>query len=156
VVTIDGNGKDGVEVIPEFIKKLEQGFDLIQGSRYTKGGEEENTPFLRHVGNHLVLAPLFSLAARFHFTDVTNGFRGYSVKLLTDQRVKPFRNVFIGYELLFYLGVRSAQLKMKVCELPVYRGYPSQGKTPTKITGFKALWKVLETGLKTAIGYYNP
>lgn len=155
VITIDGNNKDGVEAIPDFIDKLNQGYDLIQGSRYVEGGREENTPLLRHVGNHLILASLFSLAARFHFTDVTNGFRGYSKKLLIDKKVNPFRNIFVSYELLFYLGVRAARLHYKIVEIPVYRGYP-KGQIPTKISGLGALLNVLVTGIKVAGGFYNP
>jgi dolichol-phosphate mannosyltransferase len=156
VITIDGNNKDGVDAIPQFIQMLEKGYDFVQGSRYVKGGIAINTPQLRHIGNHLILAPLFSLAARYRFTDVTNGFRAYSSRLLLDSRVQPFRNIFVGYELIFYLGIRAAQLDMKVAEIPVLRRYPSIGKIPTKITGVAALWKVLVTGIKSATGYYNP
>src|SRR5262249_48641194 len=34
IVTIDGNGKDGVEAIPQFVEALRSGYDLIQGSRF--------------------------------------------------------------------------------------------------------------------------
>ncbi|MEZ5392932.1 MAG: hypothetical protein R2724_08660 [Bryobacterales bacterium] len=37
VVTVDGNGKDGVGAIPEFLRLLDQGYDFIQGSRFVRG-----------------------------------------------------------------------------------------------------------------------
>jgi dolichol-phosphate mannosyltransferase len=156
ILTVDGNNKDGVEAIPDFIQKLKEGYDLVQGSRYVKGGKELNTPWLRHLGNHFILAPLFSLFSGFNYSDVTNGFRGYSVKLLTDRKVAPFRDVFVSYELLFYLGVRAGQLKYKITELPVFRGYPQKGKIPTKITGVKALINVFTIGVKVVANFYNP
>lgn len=156
IITIDGNNKDGVEAIPKFLEMLEKGYDFVQGSRYVNGGKAINTPHLRHIGNHFLLAPLFSFAAKCRFTDVTNGFRAYSRRLLFDPRVKPFRDIFVGYEFIFYLGIRAAQLKMNVVEIPVLRKYPSNGKIPTKITGISALWKVLVTGVRSAYGYYNP
>ena len=33
IITIDGNNKDSIEDVPRFIDKLEEGYDLIQGSR---------------------------------------------------------------------------------------------------------------------------
>ena len=33
IVTIDGNNKDSIEDVPHFIEKLEEGYDLVQGSR---------------------------------------------------------------------------------------------------------------------------
>jgi dolichol-phosphate mannosyltransferase len=155
IITIDGNNKDGVDAIPRFLDQLQKGEDFIQGSRYKKGGKSVNTPHLRHIGNHLILAPLFSLASGFRFTDVTNGFRAYSKKLLLDPQVKPFRNIFISYELIFYLGVRAAQLGYKVSEIPVVRKYP-HNTIPTKIKGFSSLWQVFKVGIQTTLGYYNP
>lgn len=155
VITVDGNNKDGIEAIPKFIEMLEKGYDFIQGSRYVKGGKAINTPHMRHIGNHWILASMFSLAAGFHFTDVTNGFRAYSKKLLLDSQVNPFREIFVGYELIFYLGVRAAQLNYKVSEIPVLRKYPLN-TVPTKIRGISSLFKVLKVGIQTAVGYYNP
>lgn len=31
VITIDGNHKDSIEDVPRFIRKLEEGYDLVQG-----------------------------------------------------------------------------------------------------------------------------
>lgn len=34
VLTIDGNNKDSIEDVPEFVAKLKEGYDLVQGSRF--------------------------------------------------------------------------------------------------------------------------
>lgn len=156
IVTIDGNGKDGVGAIRLFLDKLEDGCDYIQGSRYAKGGLAENTPLERTIGNRLIHAPLLSLAGRHWFTDTTNGFRGYSVRYLLDERVKPFRDVFQKYELLFYLTVRAGQLGFRVCQVPVRRAYPKDGVVPTKISGSGAKADVLRQTLKAALGHFRP
>ncbi len=44
IITIDGNNKDSIEDVPNFIEKLKEGYDLIQGSRFIKGGKAINTP----------------------------------------------------------------------------------------------------------------
>lgn len=155
IITIDGNGKDGVEAIPDFTKKFDQGYDYIQGSRFLKGGAAINTPPLRYWGIRLLISPLLSIPARFWFTDVTNGFRAYSRRYLLHPRVQPFRDIFIRYELLFYLPVRARQIDLKVTEIPVVRKYP-KNEIPTKIKSLTGHINLMETVLKTALGWYNP
>ncbi|MBL0405070.1 glycosyltransferase family 2 protein [Microvirga aerilata] len=156
IITVDGNGKDGVEAISRFITALDDGYDIIQGSRYKPGGEAVNTPFDRWIAGKFIHAPLISLGARFRFTDTTNGFRGYSAKALLDPRVAPFRDVFLNYNLLFYLSVRIPQLGYKACEVPVSRRYPRSGKTPTKIAGFRGRFAMFGELFEAVRGTFNP
>ena len=156
VVTIDGNGKDGAEAVADMVAKLEAGCDYVQGSRYLPGGVAENTPLERTIANRFIHAPLLSLAGRHWFTDTTNGFRAYSARYLLDPRVKPFRNVFQRYELLFYLTVRAGQIGMKVAHVPVQRRYPSDTATPTKISVIAAKLQVLAQTVKAASGAFHP
>ncbi|OHV77110.1 glycosyltransferase family 2 protein [Rhizobium sp. LCM 4573] len=156
IVTIDGNGKDNVEAVAEFARKLEEGYDYVQGSRYRRGGKAENTPLERTIGNRLIHAPLMSLAGRRWFTDTTNGYRAYSRRYLTDPDVAPFRSVFVNYELLFYLTVRAGQLGFRTCEIPVRRSYPKGEATPTKISSAGAKFAVLKQALAASSGKYNP
>lgn len=155
VITIDGNGKDGIESITRFIELLKQGYDHIQGSRFIKGGFHQNTPAARYWGVKLIHSPLISLASGFRYTDTTNGFRGYSRKMLLHEKVLPFRECFQTYEIHYYLAIRAARLKLKCIETPVSRSYPN-GKVPTKIVGIKGNIKIFKILLKAVIGYYNP
>lgn len=156
IITIDGNNKDSIESVPLFIEKLEQGYDFIQGSRYVDGGKAINTPLVRHLSVNLIHAPIISLAAKYRFTDTTNAFRAYSKKYLMNEKVKPFRDIFVTYELLAFLSVRATQIGLKVCEVPVIRAYPKKGKTPTKISPIKGNMNLMKILLKTLKGDYNP
>lgn len=156
IITIDGNNKDSIEDVPQFIEKLKEGYDLIQGSRFVKGGKAINTPFIRTVSVKLIHAPIISLTAHKRFTDTTNAYRAYSARYLSDERVQPLRDIFMTYELLAYLSVRATQLGMKACEIPVTRAYPKTGKTPTKISFFKGNSELMKILLKNARGVYNP
>ena len=155
-MTIDGNNKDSIEDVPEFIEKLQQGYDLVQGSRFIKGGHAVNTPPVRYAAVRLIHAPLVSLGAQQWFTDTTNAYRAYSREYLTHPEVRPLRDVFMGYELLAYLSIRCTQLGMKACEVPVTRAYPATGKTPTKISGFKGNSDLMQVLLRALAGKYNP
>lgn len=156
IITVDGNNKDSIEDVPHFIEKLKEGYDLIQGSRFVKGGKAINTPFIRMVSVKLIHAPIISLTAHQRFTDTTNAYRAYSRRYLMDERVQPLRDIFVTYELLAYLSVRATQIGMRACEIPVTRAYPKKGKTPTKISFFKGNSELMSILLKNAKGAYNP
>ena len=156
VITIDGNDKDSIEDVPRFIEKLKEGYDLVQGSRFVKGGRAINTPFIRTISVQLIHAPVISLTAHQRFTDTTNAYRAYSARYLLDERVQPLRDIFMSYELLAYLSVRATQINMKACEIPVTRAYPKNAETPTKISFFRGNSELMKILIKNARGAYNP
>ena len=156
IITVDGNGKDGVEAIPDFIHQLQKGVDFVQGSRYLQNGQAINTPLVRALAINLLHAPIISLAAGRKFTDTTNGFRAFSRQYLLNPKVQPFRDIFCTYELLAYLSVRATQLGLKTIEIPVTRQYPDKGKIPTKISHFSGNLLLLKILLKTLFGSFNP
>ena len=154
IVTIDGNNKDDPEAIPRFIDALKQGVDFVQASRFIVGGVAENTPKLRDFAIRFIHAPMLSLFSGFHWTDTTQGFRAYSRKMLLDDRIAMFRDVFMTYELLAYLSYRAPKLGYRCVELPTIRRYP-KGEVPTKISTFKGNLSVLAVLLRTCVGNYN-
>lgn len=156
IITMDGNNKDNVAAISCFARKLSQGYDLIQGSRYIRGGQAINTPWFRVLAVKLIHIPLISILAGFTYTDTTNGFRGYSRQFLLDERVKPFRDVFDTYELLAYLSVKGPRLGYRVTEIPVIRAYPLDGKTPTKISSIRGNLELLKILMLLMLKKYDP
>lgn len=156
VIMVDGNGKDGIEAVTDFIAGLDEGYDLVQGSRYAPGGHHENTPFERYVAVRFIMSPILHLFSGFRFTDPANGFRGCSFRYLTDSRVQPIRNVFVWDNLQIYLCYRAAKLKMRIKEIPVSRIYPDDGSVPSKLGTFKTKWRNFKELWLTALGVYNP
>ena len=156
VITVDGNGKDGVEAIPDFIKLFEAGYDLVQGSRFLTGGHHAYTPLERYVAIRFIMAPLLWLGCGYYYTDPTNAFRACSTRFLQDPRVQPLRPVFVRFNLHHYLNYRAARLKFRVTELPVSRVYPGDGTVPTKIVSFRTKLLILWEMIRTLTGGYNP
>jgi dolichol-phosphate mannosyltransferase len=154
IITIDGNDKDDPAPIPEFIAALEQGYDFVQASRFVNGGVAVNTPKSRDFAIKFIHAPVLSIASGFHWTDTTQGFRAYSSKMLLDERVAPFRDVFMTYELLAYLSYIAPKLGFRCIELPTSRIYP-EGEVPTKISSFRGNLAVLKILFKSCFGAYN-
>lgn len=155
VITIDGNDKDDPASIPAFLAALHSGVDFVQGSRFVPGGVAENTPLLRYFAIRGLHAPLLRLASGFPWTDTTQGFRGYSRRLLEHPGLSLFRNVFDSYELLAYVSARAPRLRLRCIELPTTRRYP-KGKMPTKISALRGNARVLKILVAACVGAYDP
>lgn len=154
-ITIDGNDKDDPAAIPAFITALKSGIDFVQASRFLPGGVAENTPFLRNAAIRLIHAPMLSLFSGQRWTDTTQGFRGYSRKLLLEPRIAPFRDVFRAYELLAYISYRAPRVGCRCVELPAARRYPA-GEVPTKISSVRGNVALMMTLIRSCLGKYNP
>jgi dolichol-phosphate mannosyltransferase len=156
VITVDGNGKDGVEAIEDFIRGLDEGYDLIQGTRFMPGGTHKNTPWDRYMGIRFVIAPLLFFGCGYWYRDPTNGFRSFSMRFLLDERVQPVRKVFVHFGLHHYLLYRAAKLDFKMKQIPVSRTYPADGFIPTKIIRWQTKWLILYELLEAILGWFNP
>ncbi|MEP2102689.1 MAG: glycosyltransferase family 2 protein [Parasphingorhabdus sp.] len=156
IITVDGNGKDGVDAVPKFAEALDSGHGYVQASRFIPGGRSENIPLSRYLAIRFIHAPLQSLAAKHWFTDTTQGFRAYSRDYLLNPGTQPFREVFTKYELLAYLTIRASQLGYPVTELPTSRVYPANEPVPTKIKGLSPLLELLSVLFKALFGVYHP
>jgi dolichol-phosphate mannosyltransferase len=130
IITVDGNNKDNMSAIINFIEKLEDGYDFIQGSRYIQGGKHENTPLIRILATKYILTPWINILAKYKYTETSSAFRGYSKKILTSANL--FRKCFVSYEFLWYMSVFAAKNNFKIIEIPTERIYP-KGIKATKI-----------------------
>ena len=103
-----------------------------------------------------VASSIISRAAGFRYTDTSNGFRAYGRSFLLDPRVAPFRDVFMGYELHYYLAIRAGELGYAIEEVPVTRSYPETGPLVTKISPLKGNLEVLRTLMAVARRRFDP
>lgn len=155
VITIDGNNKDNPEKISEFAKLLDQGLDFVQGSRFISGGSHANTPFTRWIAIRLIHAPILSMSSGFKWSDTTQGFRGYSMKLINDSKLNIFRTAFSDYKLLFFVSHRAPKLGFRCIETGTERKYPIGEPVPTKIRGLRGNLKVLRDLFLVASGTFD-
>lgn len=154
IITIDGNGKDDPKDIDKFVQQLESGIDFAQASRFIPGGVEINTPLSRVLAIRYIHAPVLSFFSGMKWTDTTQGFRGYSRRLVSSSELGIFRPIFKNYELLPYLNVRAPQLGFRCVEIPTSRIYP-EGAVPTKITKFRGNLNILITLFRACLGKFN-
>lgn len=156
IIMMDGNGKDGVEAIPEFIAALNEGMDFVQGSRFMKGGAHENTPLDRVLGIRCVFNPLMYLASGYRYSDAMNGYKAVSRAFLDHPEVQPLRPCFIRYSLQYYLNYMAPRIGVRIREIPVSRRYHKQAAPHSKIIGIRSRLSILRELLGTITGQYNP
>lgn len=89
VLEMDGGGSHQPDEIPQFIEKLEEGYDCVWGSRFTKGGEMSHQPFYRRIlssgGTILANAVLGT-----KLKDMTSGFEGFQAHVLESMNLDRF------------------------------------------------------------------
>ncbi len=156
IITMDGNGKDGPDALKTIVEKLNEGFEFVQASRFVKGGVHKNTPVDRLIGIKCVISPVLWLASGFHFTDPTNGMKGFKAYVLNNEKLDVFRPEFNSFNLQFYLNYRVPKLGYKTTEIAAERVYPDDGTVPTKIIGLRPRFKIIRELIVTALGMYNP
>jgi glycosyltransferase involved in cell wall biosynthesis len=116
---IMGDADDSYDFLetPKFVKKLREGFDIVQGCRLSSGGgtvKPGAMPFLHRVWGN----PMFSFLARWWFKsplhDVYCGLRGFrkDVFSLLDQRCT-------GMEFATEMIIKASLHRAKIAEVPI-------------------------------------
>jgi dolichol-phosphate mannosyltransferase len=144
VVTLAANGKDDPGEIPQLLKPiLEDGYDMIQGSRYLVGGRHANMPLYRWIGTRFVYPFLFFLLTRRWLTDPTNGFRAFRTAPMNDPRIDIYQDWLREYELEPYILYKAVTLEYRMKEVPVTKLYPNRGADYTKMKPVTGWWSIL-------------
>lgn len=81
------DASDSPDDVVKFFHRLNEGYDCVFGSRWSKGGYVEDYPFIKRVLNRIanyVISILFNI----RYNDVTNAFKMY--RDYTIQGLKPF------------------------------------------------------------------
>lgn len=113
VVTIDGDGQHNPDEIPEIMRPIREGrADLVNGSRYLNGFEE-NTPAYRRIGQR-VLDIATNITSGTHVTDSQSGFRAFSGKTISCFR---FRDTGFGIE--SEMLADAAENNFRIVEVPI-------------------------------------
>jgi dolichol-phosphate mannosyltransferase len=103
ILVMDGDGSHPPELIPYFIKGLDEGFDLVIGSRYVKGGGTLNFPLTRKIISHFAC---FIGKAVTRVKDNTSGFFCIRKKALENARLTPI-GFKIGLEVFVKANIKS-------------------------------------------------
>ncbi len=138
VLEMDGGGSHQPSEIPQFIEKLEEGYDCVWGSRFTKGGEMSHQPLYRRIlsSGGTILA---NVVLGTKLKDMTSGFEGFQAGVLEAMNLDKFLSTGHMYqtEMRFYCR------KLNCVEVPIhYIGGDSSLKFKSVVEALKILFKL--------------
>jgi len=110
IVHTDADGQYNPQHIPELIKKIEQGYDLVLGSRFRRG--IKNMPLIKKIGNKVFSKVISSLISQ-KITDSTTGFRAFTKEVASNIE---FINTFTYTQEQI---IKAAKQKFKITEIPI-------------------------------------
>lgn len=110
IITTDCDDTYPMEDIPKFVQLIEEGYDVVSGSRLSKN--IGTMPIFNRFGNWF-FATTTSILYGIKVTDVTTGMRAYRRDVV--HNINWTENVGLSAELLF----RPALRKYKIIEIPI-------------------------------------
>lgn len=111
IVHIDADGQYLPRQIPQLIQEIENGYDLVLGSRFT--GKIESMPLIKRLGN-IAFSKVISKIIRHRITDCQTGFRAFTKELA--EKV----NIISDHTYTQEQIIHAIKQKFKVKEVPVY------------------------------------
>lgn len=119
--------------IPHFLKKLENGYGFVLGSRFKGRIKKGAMPWLnRYIGNP-ILSGICRLFFRTRLSDIHSGMRAFTKEAYRKMRLKS-----LGMEFATEMVVAALQNNIKFCEIPIDY-YPRAGKS--KLAPFPDAWR---------------
>ena len=121
IVEIHGDGQYDPAVIPEAIKKMEEGYDFVMGSRFFNLLDpiRDNMSFIRYFAN-IVLSSIARFVFRLPLTEFHSGFRVYSKKMIKTLALEKNSS---GHLFSFEIIAQAHYCKLKIAEIPIHCDY---------------------------------
>lgn len=140
VFEMDADLSHDPKKIPEFLEKIDQGYDFVIGTRYSGGGSIPDNWGLKRkafsvLGNLLVRMILM----RFYIHDWTGGFR--AIRREVFETIKEDLSKFRGYTFQVAFLHKAIQHKYTVAEVPFHFTDRTSGKS--KIAPLETIYDTL-------------
>lgn len=140
IVTIDGDGQNNPDEIPNLISPIINGeADFVNGSRYIEGFDGDDTPGYRRIGQK-VLDKATNISSGLNITDSQSGFRAFS-----KNTIRFFKLNDSGFGIESEMLSDAAEAGIKIVEVPITVRYDLDGSTENPIThGVGVLLKIIK------------
>lgn len=125
VIEMDGDGSHQPQFIPALLEQAQKN-DLVIGSRFAKGGKDEDRPLLRRFITFLVRS---FIRRQFHLPvrDVSSGFRCFNRKVL--EKIDLDNLISVGPSVVLEILYKAHLLDFKITEVPITFVDRKKGKT---------------------------
>ncbi|MCR4655477.1 MAG: glycosyltransferase [Lachnospiraceae bacterium] len=140
IIEMDGGGSHRPSEIPQFIEKLDEGYECVWGSRFIEGGGIKSQPLYRRFlsSGGTVLSNLV-LGTRLH--DMTSGFEAFQKEVLSNMNL----DAFLSRGHMYQTEMRYYCRNKKAIEVPItYVGSKSSLKLKSVTEALSILFKLKE------------
>lgn len=140
IISMDADGSMDPKEIPGFVALLENGYDMVKGSRGAVGGGSTDFTPLRRAGNR-GLVGLYNLMFRARLSDITFGYIGFRREVL------PRLGLYAtGFEIEVQMVTHAQLAGLRFAELPSREADRLNGES--HLNTFKDGRRVLNTILR--------
>lgn len=119
---------DDLSIVDKMIKKMSEGYDIVCGSRYMRGGKQMGGGILKKTLSSIAGRSLHLLAG-ISTNDVTNNFKIYR-KTMLDQIIIESTG---GFEIAMEITVKAFRKDFRITEIPSTWIDRTSGKSNFKI-----------------------
>ena len=111
IVHIDADTQYNPEDIPKLVKEIENGYDLVLGSRFK--GTIESMPFIKRMGN-IAFSKVISNITETKISDAQTGFRAFTKEVAENIRITS-RHTYTQEQI-----IKAVRQKYKIKEVPIH------------------------------------
>ena len=114
IVMLDADGSMRPEEIPNFLKGIHSGADIVKGSRFIDGGDSKDITFFRRFGNSLFIY-LINLIWNTNYTDLCYGFMAFK-----KDAIKKLNPILYskGFNIETEIIIKANKLGLRTVEVP--------------------------------------
>ena len=141
MIELHGDGQYDFAAVPEAIKKLGAGCDLILGNRFHDMLQplRDGMDLARYLGN-IFLSTIGRIGLGINSRDLFPGFRAYSRRFVeTIDISKNSKNYFFSFEII----AQARYHGLKICQLPVRCDYKGEHSSMKLSKGIPAIFHTL-------------
>jgi len=113
IIPLMGDMSDNPKDIIKFVNKIENGYDVVCGSRFIKGSKISDYPAIKYLCNRLY-NKLFSFLFILDTNDISNAFKAYRREVI--DTVKPTSR---GFEITAEIVLRACIHGFRIGQVPV-------------------------------------
>jgi len=137
ILVVMGDLSDDLCVVDNMCEKMKEGYDIVCGSRYMKGGKQIGGPLLKKTLSKIAGLSLHIMTG-IPTHDISNSFKMYRKSLINNTHIESTGGFEIGLEIL----VKAYLKGYKITEVPSIWKDRTAGKSNFK------LWKWLPKYIK--------
>lgn len=125
LILMDADGSMHPKEVPRYVKALQNGADVVKGSRFVFGGGSSDMTLCRRIGNMLFITCVnFLWSAKY--TDLCYGFAAFNKKAIN--KLAPLLESN-NFEIETEIFIKAKKLGLNVVEVPSFEYRRKSGKS---------------------------